>query len=47
MEADRVVPSEADVAVRSVGDVFHQPLNTDQRGAVDVEGCACHPNSKM
>lgn len=40
-EADRVVPREADVAVRPVGDVFHQPLDADQRGAVDVEGSAC------
>lgn len=46
-EADRVVPREADVAVRPVGDVFHQPFNTDQSGAVDVEGGTCHQNSRI
>lgn len=41
-EADGIVPREADVAVRPVGDVFHQPLHADESRAVDVEGTACH-----
>ena len=44
-EADRVVPREADVAVRPVGDVFHQPLDADQRGAVDMEGSTCQQDT--
>lgn len=36
-EADRVVPGEADVAVRPVGHVLHQPLHTHQGRAVDVQ----------
>lgn len=45
-EAHRVVPGEADVAVRPVGDVFHQPFNTNQRGGVDVQCCTWHRNTK-
>lgn len=45
-EADRVVPREADVAVRPVGDIFHQPLHTDESGAVDMEGSTCHQENR-
>lgn len=41
-EADRVVPREADVAVRPVRHVLHQPLGADQSRAVEVEGPTCH-----
>lgn len=40
-EADRVVPGEADVAVRPVRDVLHQPVDAHQGGGVDVEGRTC------
>lgn len=39
-EPDRVVPGETDVTVRSVGDVSNEPLDPNQSGSVDVEGCA-------